>query len=47
MLNSITVYALNDENMYEQHDMQISKDNVSSKILEGFQVDLMSIGLTS
>ncbi|TFJ94578.1 Uma2 family endonuclease [Lentibacillus salicampi] len=46
MLNAITVYALDDENMYEQYDMQINKGHVVSKLFAGFQVDLASIGLS-
>lgn len=43
MLNAVTVYALNDENMYEQHDMQINEGDVTSKLFNGFRVDLASI----
>lgn len=40
MLNAVTVYSLNIEKMYEQHDMKTNVGIVSSKILEGFQIDL-------
>ncbi|RSK25695.1 Uma2 family endonuclease [Bacillus sp. HMF5848] len=40
MLNTITVYSLNNEKMYEQHDMKTIVGRVSSKFLEGFQIDL-------
>ncbi|MGG0717960.1 Uma2 family endonuclease [Robertmurraya massiliosenegalensis] len=40
MLNTVTVYSLNGEKMYEQHDMKTSIGIVSSKILERFQIDL-------
>lgn len=40
MLNAVTVYALNDKNMYEQHDMKTETGVVTSKFLEGFSVDL-------
>ncbi|WP_255449142.1 Uma2 family endonuclease [Virgibacillus sp. SK37] len=40
MLNTITVYALNDEKMYEQHDIKTDIGEISSKFLNGFRVDL-------
>lgn len=43
MLNAVTVYALNAENMYEQHDMKNGKGEVSSRLFEGFRVDLEDI----
>jgi Uma2 family endonuclease len=43
MLNSVTVYTLNDENMYEQHDIQIDSGEVTSKLFDGFQVELADI----
>ncbi|MCH1625310.1 Uma2 family endonuclease [Ferdinandcohnia quinoae] len=43
MLDAVSVYALNDKNMYEQHDMQIDKGEVTSKLLEGFRIDLAYI----
>ena len=43
MLNTITVYALNDEKMYEQHDIKTGTGEISSKFLEGFRVDLALI----
>lgn len=43
MLNAVTVYALNDEHMYEQHDMQKDKGEVTSKLFEDFQVDLEDV----
>jgi Uma2 family endonuclease len=43
MLNSITVYSLNDEEMYEQHDMKTNIGKITSKFLEGFSVDLEQV----
>lgn len=40
MLNTVTVYSLNNEKMYEQYDIKTNVGIVSSKILEGFQIDL-------
>lgn len=40
MLESVTVYMLNDEKMYDQFDMKTSKGVVKSKLLEGFTIDL-------
>jgi Uma2 family endonuclease len=43
MLNSITVYAFNDEEMYIQHDMKTEIGSITSKFLLGFSVDLNEI----
>ncbi|NWQ43637.1 Uma2 family endonuclease [Bacillus sp. EB106-08-02-XG196] len=43
MLNAVTVYALNDGNMYEQHDMQKSKGEATSRLFEGFRVDIEDV----
>jgi len=43
ILNTVTVYALNDEKMYEQHDMNTDKGEITSKIFDGFRVDLAYI----
>lgn len=43
MLNSVTVYALNDEKMYEQFNMKTDIGEITSKFLEGFRVDLKYI----
>ncbi|WP_066288609.1 Uma2 family endonuclease [Bacillus sp. FJAT-29937] len=43
MLNAITVFALNDEEMYEQHDMKAEIGRVTSKLLEGFSVNLEEV----
>lgn len=43
MLESITIYILNHEGMYEQLDMKTSIGSVKSKVLENFTVDLESI----
>ncbi|EYE88346.1 hypothetical protein Q428_08540 [Fervidicella metallireducens AeB] len=40
MLESVTVYTLNDEEMYEQYDMKAIRGEVKSKILDGFSIDL-------
>ncbi|SHG23340.1 Uma2 family endonuclease [Ornithinibacillus halophilus] len=40
MLNSVTVYALNDENMYEQYDMKIDTGEVKSKLFNGLRIDI-------
>jgi Uma2 family endonuclease len=40
MLESITVYVLNNEGMYEQFDMKTISGPVSSKFLDGFSIDL-------
>lgn len=43
MLSSVTVYALNDEEMYIQHDMKTEIGSVTSKLLSGFKIDLKDI----
>jgi Uma2 family endonuclease len=43
MLNSVTVYALNNEEMYIQHDMKTDNGRITSKFLNGFSVDLQEI----
>jgi Uma2 family endonuclease len=43
MLDSITVYALNDESMYDQHDMKTGNGIITSKFLVGFRIDLEEI----
>lgn len=43
MLNSVSVYALNDEEMYVQHDMKTEIGSITSKFLSGFSVDLKEI----
>lgn len=43
MLNSVTVYSLNDERMYEQHDMKTESGCISSNFLQGFTVNLKEI----
>ncbi|WP_058306344.1 Uma2 family endonuclease [Gracilibacillus massiliensis] len=43
MLNTITVYTLNDEKMYEQHDMKTDTGEITSKLLDGFRLDLVKI----
>lgn len=40
MLESITVYWLNNEDMYEQYDMKTGEGYIKSKVLDGFSVDL-------
>ena len=40
MLEAITVYVLNNEGMYEQFDIKTISGQVSSKLLDGFSVDL-------
>lgn len=40
MLESVTVYTLNNEFMYEQYDVKASKGIIKSKFLDGFNVDL-------
>lgn len=40
MLESITVYSLNDEGMYEQYDMKTIKGDIKSKVLDGFSINL-------
>ncbi|WP_442598606.1 Uma2 family endonuclease [Neobacillus sp. D3-1R] len=43
MLNSISVYALNEEALYVQHDMKTEIGSITSKFLPGFRVDLGEI----
>jgi Uma2 family endonuclease len=43
MLDSVTVYALNDEEMYVQHDMKTEIGRITSKFLPGFSVNLSEI----
>jgi Uma2 family endonuclease len=43
MLNAITVYALNDVQMYEQYDMKSDFGKINSKELMGFSVDVEKI----
>ncbi|MBS4195932.1 Uma2 family endonuclease [Lederbergia citri] len=43
MLQSITVYTLNDEGMYEQHDMKTEIGQIQSGLLDGFSVELKEI----
>ncbi|MCT2536729.1 Uma2 family endonuclease [Aquibacillus koreensis] len=43
MLNAVVVYALNDQNMYEQHDMQKNKGEVTSRLFEGFRIDTADV----
>ena len=45
MLESITIYTLNNENMYEQLDMKTSTGVVKSKIIKSFTVNLEDIFL--
>ena len=43
MLESVTIYTLNKENMYEQLDMKTSIGVLKSKVLEDFAVNLKEI----
>ncbi|WP_249870119.1 Uma2 family endonuclease [Oceanobacillus saliphilus] len=43
MLNTVTVYALNDEKMYEQYDMKTDTGEITSKVFDGFRIDLKHI----
>lgn len=43
MLESITIYTLNSEFMYEQLDMKTSVGIVKSKVLENFTIDLKEL----
>lgn len=43
MLSSITIYALNKEELYEQHAIKSEEGMITSKLLEGFQLDLEHI----
>lgn len=40
MLNSIIVYTLNDDGMYEQFDMKTLNGEITSKVRKGFSVNL-------
>ncbi|WP_170006057.1 Uma2 family endonuclease [Bacillus fonticola] len=40
MLHTVTVYSLNDDDMYEQHDIKTEIGKVTSKFLNGFGVDV-------
>ncbi|MDC3417210.1 Uma2 family endonuclease [Aquibacillus salsiterrae] len=40
MLNTVTVYALNDEKMYEQFDIKTDTGEITSKVLAGFRINL-------
>jgi Uma2 family endonuclease len=43
MLNSVTVYSLNDKEMYDQHDMKTESGIITSKLLDGFRINLQEI----
>ncbi|RWR12845.1 Uma2 family endonuclease [Siminovitchia fortis] len=43
MLDTITVYTLNEKGMYEQHDNRRDTGPITSKLFDGFQVDLIDI----
>jgi Uma2 family endonuclease len=43
MLHSVTVYSLNEEGLYEQHDIKTEGGMIKSKILDGFSVDVNGI----
>ncbi|MBM4764749.1 Uma2 family endonuclease [Bacillus sp. B15-48] len=43
MLRSVTVYSLNEEGLYEQHDIKTEGGVITSEILQGFSVDLKEI----
>ncbi|KMJ57603.1 Uma2 family endonuclease [Bacillus sp. LL01] len=43
MLNSITVYSLNEEDVYEQFDIKTEQGTITSKLLDGFHVELKYI----
>lgn len=40
MFNSVLIYTLNDEGLYEQHDIKVEKGMIHSKVLDGFHVDI-------
>ncbi len=42
-LDSIMVYALNDQGMYEQHDVKTDVGIITSKFLPGFHADLKDV----
>lgn len=43
MLHSVTVYSLNGDGLYEQHDIKTEDGIITSDILQGFSVDLKEI----
>ncbi|MFK4998558.1 Uma2 family endonuclease [Bacillus sp. N9] len=43
MLDTITVYALNGDGMYEQHDVKTSTGHITSKLFENFQLALTDV----
>lgn len=43
MLRSVTVYSLNREGLYEQHDIKTEQGYITSEILQDFSVDLKEI----
>ncbi|MBS4208165.1 Uma2 family endonuclease [Bacillus sp. FJAT-50079] len=43
MLSSVSIYSLNEEKLYIQHDLRTEEGNVTSQFLKGFQVDLKEI----
>ncbi|RFU68529.1 Uma2 family endonuclease [Bacillus sp. V59.32b] len=43
MLHAITVYALNEDEMYEQYDMKIDAGVLASKALKGLSIDVDDI----
>ena len=43
MLNSITIYALNKEEVYEQHAIKTEQGMITSKLLKGFHLALEHI----
>ncbi len=43
MLHSVTVYSLNEEGLYEQHDIKTEGGMIKSRILDGFSVDVNGI----
>lgn len=43
MLNSVTVYTLNKEKMYEQYDMKTEIGFIKSKHFNGFSVDVANL----
>jgi Uma2 family endonuclease len=40
MLDTITVYTLNDDKMYEQHDIKTTTGEITSEFLKGFRLDI-------
>ncbi|TYS58600.1 Uma2 family endonuclease [Sutcliffiella horikoshii] len=43
MLNSITIYSLNKEGVYEQHAIKTDLGTITSKLLNGFHLELEHI----